>query len=109
MSAKRRVPRDAGAAGAAGRFVAGLRGIYAEGGLKAFFRGNGANVVKVPPPPCRRRRRRLFLRRRYSAAAATTPPLLPPHRLISIYNTRTRTRTPSHSLTFNLSMTQHTT
>jgi solute carrier family 25 phosphate transporter 23/24/25/41 len=27
----------------------GFRGIYREGGIKAFFRGNGTNVVKIIP------------------------------------------------------------
>jgi hypothetical protein len=29
--------------------LAGLRGIYAEGGIAPFFRGNLANCIKIAP------------------------------------------------------------
>lgn len=40
---------QAGVEGAPRGVVSGLKGIYADGGIKAFFRGNGVNCLKVGP------------------------------------------------------------
>lgn len=44
-----KVMMQAGGVGAPTGLIAGMRSIYANGGLGAFFKGNGVNCVKIAP------------------------------------------------------------